>query len=44
MPPDTFITFIPDRQDPSWRSGWDPMVALAEQTPVPGPAPLVRPR
>ncbi|GIM96105.1 hypothetical protein Ato02nite_078980 [Paractinoplanes toevensis] len=32
MPPDTFVTFTPDPQDPSWRSGWDPMVDLAKPT------------
>ena len=32
MPPDTFVTFTPDPQDPSWRSGWDPMVHLEEPT------------
>jgi hypothetical protein len=32
MPPDRFVTFTLHPQDPSWRSGWDPMVELAEPT------------
>lgn len=33
MLPDTFVTFALDRQDPSWRGGWDPMIHLKEPTP-----------
>lgn len=32
MLPDTFVTFTPDPQDPSWRADWDPMVRLKEPT------------
>jgi len=32
MPPATFVALAPDPRDPSWRSGWDPLVDLAEPT------------
>ncbi len=32
MPPDTFVTFTPDPQDPSWRNGWAPMTDLGDPT------------